>query len=81
MDFDDALATRAWVDARDGRLLGHRNDRSALFESLLKLHLMDYDGGHDFNHPLIIAVAFVTPWLALSGALLRVFSLRRAGLR
>jgi hypothetical protein len=80
VDFDDSLGTRAYVDASDGRLLGHRNDRSALLEFLLKLHFMDYDGGRDFNHPLIITVAFATLWLTVSGALLLIASLRRVGL-
>ena len=81
VDFDDALGTRAWVDASDGRLLAHRNSRSGLVEFLLKLHFMDYNGGHDFNHPLIIGMGFAALWLALSGALLLISSLRRVGLR
>ena len=79
--FADALGTDVYVDAADGRVLGHRNSRSAIVEFLLKLHFMDYNGGHDFNHPLIIAAAFLALWLALSGALLLVTSLRRVGLR
>lgn len=79
--FDDSLATDVYVDAADGRVLGHRNSRSALVEFLLKLHFMDYSGGHDFNHPLILVAAFLALWLALSGALLLVSSLRRVGLR
>jgi hypothetical protein len=81
VQFDDRLATRVFVDAEDGRLLAHRNDRSALVEFLLMLHFMDYNGGHDFNHPLIIGVGFVTLWLAVTGVLLLVTSLRRLGLR
>ncbi|MEE4192066.1 MAG: PepSY domain-containing protein [Halieaceae bacterium] len=79
--FGDSLATDVYVDAADGRVLGHRNNRSALVEFLLKLHFMDYNGGHDFNHPLIIVAAFLALWLALSGALLLISSLRRVGLR
>lgn len=81
VDFGDELGTRAYVDASDGRVLGHRNDRSALVEFLLMLHFMDYGGSHDFNNPLIISLGFVTLWLALSGALLLVSALRREGLR
>lgn len=81
VQFDDELATRAYVDAEDGRLLGHRNERSALLEFLLMLHFMDYDRGHDFNHPLIIGFGFAALWLAVTGALLLLGSLRRVGLR
>ena len=79
--FDDELDTRAYVDANDGRVLGHRNSRSALVEFLLKLHFMDYGGTHNFNNPLIISLGFVTLWLVLSGALLLVSALRREGVR
>ena len=79
--FADDLGTRVYVDAADGRLLGHRNSRSAVQEFLLKLHFMDYDGGHDFNHPLIIGFAFLALWLAVSGVMLLISSLRRVGLR
>lgn len=79
--FADDLGTRVYVDATDGRLLGHRNARSAVQEFLLKLHFMDYDGGRDFNHPLIIGFAFLALWLAISGVMLLISSLRRAGLR
>lgn len=80
VQFDDQLATRVYVDANDGRVLGHRNSRSALVEFLLKLHFMDYGGTHDFNNPLIISLGFITVWLVLSGALLLVSALRREGL-
>ncbi len=79
--FGDKLDTDVYVDAADGRVLGHRNSRSAWVEFLLKLHFMDYTGGHDFNHPLIIALAVLALWLAASGALLLIGSLRRVGLR
>ena len=81
VEFDDAQGTRAYIDARDGRLLAHRNNRSALVELLLKLHFMDYNGGNDFNHPLIIAAALLVLLLAVSGTILLVISLRRVGLR
>ena len=79
--FGDALNTRVYVDAADGRVLGHRNDRSAFQHLLLKLHFMDYSRGQNFNHPLVITFAAGTLWLALTGILLLVSSVRKMGLR
>ncbi len=79
--FDDPVETMVFVGVDDGHVLGHRNNRTELVEFLLMLHFMDYNGGHDFNHPLIIIAAVLAAWLSLSGALLLVGSIRRVGLR
>ncbi len=79
--FDDPLETMVYVGVEDGSVLGHRNNRTELVEFLLMLHFMDYTGGRDFNHPLIVIAAVLAAWLSLSGALLLVSSLRRVGLR
>ncbi len=79
--FADRVETNVFVGTEDGHVLGHRNNRTELVEFLLMLHFMDYTGGHDFNHPLIIIAAVLALWLTLSGALLLVSSLRRVGLR
>jgi hypothetical protein len=81
VSFDDDVGTQVYVDAADGRVVAHRNDSAALLEFLLMLHFMDYNGGHDFNHPLIIGFGFATLWLAATGVLLLISSLRRVGLR
>ena len=41
------------------------------------LHIMDYPGRQNFNHPLIITVALVAIWLGLSGFLLLFGSFSR----
>ncbi len=78
--FADRVATNVFIGAEDGHVLGHRNNRTELVEFLLMLHFMDYTGGHDFNHPLIVIAAALALWLTLSGVLLLVTSLRRVGL-
>ena len=79
--FADPVDTMVFVGVEDGHIQGHRNNRTELVEFLLMLHFMDYAGGHDFNHPLIIIAALLALWLTLSGALLLVSSIRRVGLR
>lgn len=79
--FDDRVETNVFLGVEDGHLLGHRNNRTEWVEFLLMLHFMDYTGGHNFNHPLIILAAILAVWLSFSGALLLVSSIRRVGLR
>ena len=51
VNFDDALATRAYISAVDGRLLAHRNNRWVFVDFLLMLHFMDYMRIDSFNTP------------------------------
>ena len=73
VNFDDPLATRAYISAIDGHLLAHRNSRWALVDFLLMLHFMDYGRADSFNNPQVIVLGFGALWLAMSGLLL-VFS-------
>ena len=68
--FSDALGTRVFVAAGDGRVIAHANDRSELMDFLLMLHFMDYLQHGSFNNPQIILFGFATLWLAISGLLL-----------
>lgn len=81
VNFADEINTRVYVAAMDGHVLAHRNDTSELLDFLLMLHFMDYTQQHNFNNFLIIGFGFGTLWLALSGAILLVNSVRRIGLR
>ena len=70
MDFDDAMATRVYVSALDGRVVAHRNRYWKVVDFLLMLHFMDYPRAHHFNNPQIIVIAFLTLWLTISGLIL-----------
>jgi Na+-transporting NADH:ubiquinone oxidoreductase subunit F len=77
VDFDDPLETQVFVDGRDGRVIGHYNDRGAVMEFLLMLHFMDYLQQGSFNNPQIIVVGFSALWLSISGLLLLLVSFNR----
>jgi len=66
----DRLQTRVYVHGETGVVVAHRNARGELMEILLMLHFMDYFQNGGFNNPQIIATAFLTLWLAISGFLL-----------
>ncbi len=72
----DRLQTRVYVHGETGTVLAHRNARGELMETLLMLHFMDYFQVGGFNNPQIIASAFLTLWLAISGFLLLFVSFR-----
>lgn len=74
--FSDEDGTTLYVSAQDGRILERRNDAWRLFDIVWMLHIMDYTGRKDFNHPLIIMMASGGLWIALSGFWLLVTSLR-----
>jgi Na+-transporting NADH:ubiquinone oxidoreductase subunit F len=81
VNFDDPLATRAYISAEDGRLLAHRNDRWVLVDFLLMLHFMDYWRDDSFNNPQVIVLGFGALWLAISGLLLVFTSFSRSDFR
>lgn len=78
VDFDDAWATRLYVDARSGELLAARNEAWVWYDFFWRLHVMDYAGGEDFNNPLLRAAAPLALALVLTGAVLLTLALRRA---
>lgn len=77
VSFDDALATRIYLDARSGEFVTSRNEAWVWYDFLWRLHIMDYAGGDDFNGLLLRIAAICALGLAASGALLSVLAARR----
>jgi hypothetical protein len=75
--FDDRLQTRLYVDGRSGELLAVRNEAWVVYDFFFRLHVMDYQGGDDFNNPLLRAAATVALGLVLTGLVLLGLGLRR----
>ena len=76
--FTDAANTTLYLSASDGKVLERRNDTWRLFDIAWMLHIMDYSGRADFNHPLVIMAAAGGLWMAVTGLwlLFAVFSVR-----
>ena len=79
--FDDALATRIYIDARSGQFVAARNEAWVLYDFFWRLHVMDYSEGEDFNNALLRAAALAALALVFSGLGLLGMSLRRRWLR
>jgi Na(+)-translocating NADH:ubiquinone oxidoreductase F subunit len=76
VDFLDEDGTSLYLSGIDGKVLERRNDTWRLFDIAWMLHIMDYTGRQDFNHPLIVIAATGGLWMALSGVWLLVVTVR-----
>ena len=75
--FDDAFATRIYLDGRTGEFVTSRNEAWVWYDFFWRLHIMDYAGGEDFNGTLL-RVASIAAWgLVIAGAVLAVLAARR----
>ena len=72
VDVQDAEATTVYLSAATGDILAHRNRSWRVFDLAWMLHIMDYSGRKDFNHPLVIGSAVLGVLLVLGGVWLLV---------
>ncbi|HYU15827.1 MAG TPA: PepSY domain-containing protein, partial [Candidatus Acidoferrum sp.] len=63
----DRPGTVVYVDAITGDVTARRNDIWRWYDFLWSLHIMDYRGRDDFNHPLLIGAALLAVLTVLSG--------------
>lgn len=75
--FDDALATRIYLDGRTGEFVTSRNEAWVWYDFFWRLHIMDYAQGEDFNGTLLRVAALSAFGLVLAGVVLSVLALRR----
>lgn len=75
--FDDRLGTRLYFDGRSGELLGARNEAWVVYDFFWRLHVMDYEGGEDFNNGLLRFASAAAILLIVTGAVLSVLALGR----
>lgn len=70
VELSDAHATRVFVDAITGDVVSRRNDRWRSYDFLWSLHIMDYRGRENFNHPLMLGAALLALGTVVSGIVL-----------
>ena len=76
--FDDGDRTTLYVDPHTTEIRARRSRTWRFYDAFWKLHVMDYDDGADFNHPLLITAAGAALFVALSGLVLLVVKVRRS---
>tara|TARA_R110002051_G_C8757399_1_gene501143 strand:+ start:1150 stop:1551 length:402 start_codon:yes stop_codon:yes gene_type:complete len=78
--FDDAGDTTLYIDPKRADVLARRSSTWRFYDFFWKLHVMDYDDGENFNHPLLITAAGAAIFVAISGMILLVIKMRRSWL-
>ena len=78
--FDDADRATLYVSPDTGAVTARRGRTWRVFDFAWRLHVMDYDDGADFNHPLVQAAAGAGTLFALSGLTLIGLRWRRGRL-
>ena len=76
--FDDGLRTRLYFDTRSGEFLTVRNEAWVIYDFFWRLHVMDYEGGEDFNNTLLRVASIAAVALVLTGLVLTTLALRRS---
>ncbi|MBY0423097.1 MAG: PepSY domain-containing protein [Parvularculaceae bacterium] len=59
-----------YVSPQTGRILARRSDLWRTYDFLWALHIMDYQGRENFNHPLLIVVAALSLVMSIAGLIL-----------
>lgn len=65
-----------YVAENTGAVTARRSDLWRLYDTLWALHIMDWQNHEDFNHPLIIAVAWLTLISIIAGIVLIPYRIR-----
>ena len=68
--FDDRDKTTLYINPDSAEVKSRRSQTWRVFDFFWKLHVMDYDDGENFNHPLLIGAAFTALILVISGFIL-----------
>lgn len=71
---DGGLAV--YVAADTGTVTARRSDLWRLYDTLWALHIMDWRGHEDFNHPLIVIVTSITLISVIAGIVLIPYRIR-----
>lgn len=78
VEFDDRDATTLYIDPATAEVRARRSSTWRFYDFFWKLHVMDYDDGADFNHPLLITAAGAAIFVAMSGLVLLIIKMRRS---
>ena len=77
VDFDDAENTAFYLSPQTGEVVSRRSELWRFYDLFWRLHVMDWQNGEDFNHPLIVLAAFLTLVITVTGFVLLWIRLAR----
>lgn len=70
VSFDDPEKTDFYLSPETGEVVTRRSGVWRFYDFFWRLHVMDWNDGEHFNHPLIVIVTFLTLIIVLSGFVL-----------
>lgn len=70
VDFADGEKTAFYLSPATAEVVSRRSGVWRLFDFFWRLHVMDWDDGEDFNHPLIIITTALTLSIVITGFVL-----------
>lgn len=70
VDFDDKEKTTFYVSPDTGEVVSRRSDVWRFYDFWWRVHILDFEAGENFNHPLLIAAAALTLVMSLAGVVL-----------
>ncbi len=70
VDFADREKTSFYLSPATGEVVSRRSGVWRIFDFFWRLHVMDWNDGEDFNHPLIIITTALTLSIVISGFIL-----------
>ena len=70
VDFADREKTSFYLSPATGEVVTRRSGVWRIFDFFWRLHVMDWNDGEDFNHPLIIITTALTLSIVVSGFIL-----------
>lgn len=77
VEFDDEEKTDFYLSPHTGEVLTRRSDVWRFYDFFWRLHILDFDEGDDFNHPLLVIAAAASLIVVVSGFILLWFRLSR----
>ncbi|MGV6820995.1 MAG: PepSY domain-containing protein [Parvularcula sp.] len=76
--FSDRDATTLYIDPTTAEVRARRSATWRFYDLFWRLHVMDYDDGGSFNHPLLVISAGAAFFVALSGLVILFIKMRRS---
>ena len=77
VEFSDGARTTFYLSPDTGAVVTRRSAVWRFYDFFWRLHVMDWENGEDFNHPLIVATTFLTLAVVVTGFILLWIRLAR----
>lgn len=77
VDFNDAERTTFYLSPQTGEVLTRRSAVWRFYDFFWRLHILDFENGENFNHPLLIGLTLLTLSIVVTGFVLLWIRLAR----